>query len=64
MRLHIHRDPGWRMSGLFALYQCRCGAKRTLWVSRRMYGPVPDGWPPLTDKHGRQLVDSGWVRTA
>jgi hypothetical protein len=63
--LHFHHDPGWRMSdnGVFALHVCRCGARRTVWLARRMYGPIPAGFPPLKDRHGRQLADSGWVRS-
>jgi hypothetical protein len=59
-RLHVHRDPRWRMAGIFALYECRCGARRIRWVHRNRYGPPPAGFPPLTDSHGRQLADSGW----
>jgi hypothetical protein len=59
---HFHRDPDWQSNGLFALYRCRCGAKRTRWINRGMYGPIPDGFPRLTDRHGQQLADSGWIR--
>jgi hypothetical protein len=66
MRFHFHRDPDWHMSelGIFALYRCRCGARRTVWVARRVYGVIPDEYPRLTDRHGRQLADSGWVTPA
>jgi hypothetical protein len=60
---HFHRDPDWRMDGIYALYQCRCGARRTRWVNRRMGAPIPAGFPKLTDRHGFRLIDSGWVKT-
>ena len=56
----IHRDPAWCIQGIFALYQCRCGARRVTWVTRSLYGPVPEGFPLLEDRHGRQVTDSGW----
>lgn len=62
---HFHRDPDWRMDdgiGAYALYECRCGARRTRWLNRRMAGSVPAGFPPLLDRHGRDVTDSGWVR--
>lgn len=60
---HFHRDPDWQEDGIFALHRCRCGAKRIRWVNHLLYGPPPPGFPPLRDRHGRQLADSGWVRS-
>lgn len=60
MRLHFHRDPDWQFDGVFV--RCRCGAKRIRWVNRKLFGPVPDGFPSLQDRHGQTLADSGWVR--
>ena len=60
---HFHRDPDWRMTenGIFALHECRCGAKRTRWVNHLAYRPVPAGFPLPRDKHGQYRTDSGWV---
>lgn len=62
VKFHIHRDPDWQDTGIFRLYECRCGAKRVRRVSLRMYGPIPAGWPSLLDRHGRSVEDSGWVK--
>lgn len=59
---HFHRDPDWQFDGIFVLMRCRCGAKRIRWSNRRYYGPIPAGFPSLTDRHGMQLADSGWVK--
>lgn len=59
---HFHRDPDWQFQGIFALYKCRCGTRRTRWVNRKMSGPLPDGFPSLRDRHGMTLTDSGWVK--
>jgi hypothetical protein len=56
----IHTDPHWQLAGVFALAECRCGARRIRWVSRRVYSPRPAGWPPLMDQHGMPVADSGW----
>jgi hypothetical protein len=61
--LHIHRDRYWQQRGLYAYYQCRCGARRVVWTVRSMLGPVEHGWPELADKHGRQVTDTGWRRS-
>lgn len=58
---HVHRDRHWYMDGIYALYHCRCGARRVRWVNRKMAGPVPVGFPALRDKHGRPVTDTGWV---
>lgn len=65
MRLlpHFHRDPDWQEDGIYRLHACPCGAKRIRWVNRKLYGAIPDGYPSLTDRHGRQLADSGWVKS-
>jgi hypothetical protein len=58
--LHIHHDRHWEQRGVHGYYQCRCGARRTIWINIMMWGPVEDGWPLLTDKHNRPTTDSGW----
>jgi hypothetical protein len=60
----IHRDRRWQIRGLFAYYECRCGARRIRWVNRGMCGPPEPGWPELQDKHGAEMYDSGWKRKA
>lgn len=58
---HIHYDRDWQMDGSNALYECRCGARRV----RRMYTgvyTVSSGWPRLVDRHGRGVMDTGWVK--
>jgi hypothetical protein len=59
----VHRDRNWQLDGLYAYYQCRCGARRVRWVVRSLYGPGRDGWPELADQHGRQVDDTGWRRS-
>ena len=60
---HIHWDRDWVAKGGFALYECRCGARRTMRLNRNYWGPVPPGWPPLLDRHHMPVADSGWWRT-
>lgn len=63
MRLfHWHRDRNWQTDGIHAFYECRCGARRVRWVNLRIGAPLPAGWPGLSDKHGRDVTDSGWKR--
>lgn len=61
---HFHRDPNYRVRGVWRYERCRCGARRL----RRVYfggmSPVVDGWQDLLrDRHGQVVDDSGWVRT-
>lgn len=64
MRLpHLfHNDPNWRIIGVHAYHQCRCGARRVNRVVANLHGPVATGWPPLVDRHGRELWNTGWVK--
>lgn len=57
---HLHWDAHWRNDGIFGLYQCRCGARRVRRVNYALMGPIPHGWPPLEDRHGGPVNDSGW----
>ncbi len=59
---HIHWDRRWEERGLFVYYQCRCGARRIRRAFLNWDGPAEPGWPPLRDKHGREVFDSGWHR--
>jgi hypothetical protein len=56
----IHRDPNWQQRGFYAYHQCRCGARRIRKVPWGHSGPAEPGWPPLVDRHGRPITDSGW----
>lgn len=58
----IHRDSRWRTHGIYAYYECRCGARRTRRLAANLAGPVAPGWPEPRDKHGRILDDSGWIK--
>lgn len=60
MRLHIHRDPNWQKRGVWACYECRCGARRVRRIVINLMGPVPPGWPQPVDTHGVSRLDSGW----
>jgi hypothetical protein len=59
---HFHRDPNWEVRGLYAYYDCNCGAKRTRKYVINLDGPSEAGYPPLRDKRNRSVLDSGWVK--
>jgi len=58
----FHRDRHWTVQGVFAYHQCRCGARRTVRLDTRIYGPVDPGWLEPRDRHGLLVMDSGWKR--
>ena len=62
MRLwpHFHRDPSWREVGVHRYHQCRCGARRVERPTLNLAGPTASDWPPLFDRHGRDVDRSGW----
>lgn len=59
---HLHWDLRWRQEGIWYKFECRCGARRLRAATRNQWGPVPEGWPQMADRHGRAVMDSGWVR--
>lgn len=61
---HVHRDPDWRIVGIFRYDRCRCGAVRTSRATSNLMGPVAAGWPDVFDRHGQLLGSSGWCRMA
>lgn len=58
---HVHRDPRWKVRGVIAYYECKCGARRVHDAHSNLSGPVEPGWPRMVDPHGRATRDSGWV---
>lgn len=58
----FHRDRHWQQRGLYVYYQCRCGARRVRRAVLNHHGPVEPGWPPLADRHGQPVNDTGWRR--
>ena len=56
----FHRDPDWQYRGVHIYYQCRCGARRVRQAHANWDGPAELGWPPLRDRHGVPVTDSGW----
>lgn len=58
---HFHSDPDWKIVNVHALYECRCGARRTKVAYKNLMGPIQNGWPDTYDRHGVERWDSGWV---
>lgn len=59
---HRHYDPDWNISGIYRYDECRCGARRTTYLTWKLAGPHRSGWPSPTDRHGVTRWSSGWTR--